>query len=452
VTTVRAAVVALSVLGTTSLLQAQTPAPDRTAPTAQPASSTASPPAAATTASPTAEDDAEARPPFRLTPSPTLRIGSSLRVDFHYRTQWNVRAADIEDRDDDDDEASIVDFASHRIGVEGRVLDVVEFEIERDVIGNDPWRDVFVNVAPFRAAEVKAGQFRVPFSLDEQTGSASRDFVYRSLAARQLAPGRDVGVMLHGRVARRVGYQIGLFREDGRNARPGSDARVSGERTLAARLVVQPWRGRDGMLEDLQVGVAGTDSDVPLGQPALRAETVLGVVVDTPGTFVQGPRRRAGVELRWRPGPFSLKSEYMRVTTAREGQGLDDEDLSPLLAAGWYVSGTWALTGERKADGLTRPRRPLHAGGPGAIELAMRLEGVSFRSVATGAGASTSPRAAIVPAVTNRAATVGVNWYVNRYIKLQANLVRESILDASPLAIEPRRTSWSRLLQVQFVL
>ena len=73
----------------------------------------------------------------------------------------------------------------------------------------------------------------------------------------------------------------------------------------------------------------------------------------------------------------------MRVSTERLGESLEDTDLEPLVASGWYVSGTWALTGEKKADDLTEPRRPLFRGGWGAIEAAARVEGLRFGSLDT---------------------------------------------------------------------
>lgn len=387
---------------------------------------------------------------MRWRPRPSFRIGDLFRLDVRYRTQANVRRSEASLDDDQDDGAA--DFASHRIGLEGQVFGVLEYEVERNLAGDEPWRDVYVNYRQFRAINLQAGHFRVPFSLDENTGATNRDFVYRSLAARQLAPGRDTGLMLHGRVIdRRVRYEVGMFREDGRNARPGRDELVAGGRTWAARVAVQPWRGAEGWLEDVHVGVAVTGSDVPLGVPALRGETVLGSVFFASDTPVFGSRRRTGVEFRWRPGPFSLASEYMRVTTERRGQSLDNADLSPLLASGWYASASWVITGEDKAGGLDRPARPVHRGGPGAIELAARAEGLTFRSVATGTPTS-SPRADVIAPNTDRAVTLGLNWYLNRYVKLQANLVREWIADPSRGPLPAQRTFWSRVLQLQFTL
>ena len=117
--------------------------------------------------------------------------------------------------------------------------------------------------------QVQGGQFRLPFSLDENTGSTNLDFVYRSLAARQLAPGRDPGVMVHGRVLPRrlLRYEAGVFSDDGRNARTSNPDKVWGGTTVAGRVAVQPWRTLESVLEDLQVGVAATRSEVPEGIP-----------------------------------------------------------------------------------------------------------------------------------------------------------------------------------------
>jgi phosphate-selective porin OprO/OprP len=388
----------------------------------------AAPPSGQDPARPDDADQQKARPVgFQWNKGLSLRLGEAGHIDFKARLQ-----ADFEDTDGPtaDTDASW-DVARRRIGIEGELFDLLEFQIERELTGDDePWRDVYVNVRAATAVQVQGGQFKLPFSLDENTSSTNLDFVYRSLATRQLAPGRDPGVMVHGRVLprRMLRYEAGVFHEDGRNARTSSATKVWGGTTGAARLVVQPWRTLQSALEDFQIGVAATRSDVPEGIPALRGEAVLGEPFYDPETPVLGMRRRTGVEARWRPGPFSVKSEYMRVTTAREEQSLESTDLSPLLGSGWYVSGTWAITGERKARGLDEPRRPMFQGGIGAIELAARTEALDFRSTGDGEP-SDSPRADMIPPIADRVFTFGVNWYVNRYVKIQANVVRESFSD-----------------------
>ena len=190
--------------------------------------------------------------------------------------------------------------------------------------------------------------------------------------------------MVHGRLLRGwLRYEFGVFSEDGSNARTYDTDRVHGERTLAGRVLVQPFRSTKSLASDLAFGAAFTTSDLPEGVSDLRGRTELDDSFYRPGRPRQRQRRRIGFEARWRPGPFSIKSEYIRLSDERLGQNVDNTDLSPFVASGWYVSGTWAVTGENKADGLDSPRRPLFQGGFGAVELAVRIERIRFGSVAT---------------------------------------------------------------------
>ena len=353
---------------------------------------------------------------------------------------------------DDDADRSGVDVARRRIGIDGEILNLFDYQVEREIGDDrDPWRDVYVNYKQYSFAEVQVGKFKMPFSLDENTSATNLDFVYRSRIADLLAPGRDRGAMVHGRVLRRgvLRYELGAFREDGSNARTFDTDRVHGERTLAGRVLVQPFRSTKSLASDLAIGVAFTTSDIPDGFSDLRGRTELDAPFYRPTFLVNGQRRRIGFEARWRPGPFSIKSEYIRLTDERLGQSVDDTDLPPFVAAGWYVSGTWALDRREEGRGLEAPRRPIFQGGFGAIELAVRVERIRFGSVDDPL-ASDAPRAEVILGNSDRVYTMGVNWYANRWIKIQANLVRNTIAfpDQGPL---PSQTGfWSRLIRFQF--
>ena len=171
-----------------------------------------------------------------------------------------------------------------------------------------------------------------------------------------------------------------------------------------------------------------------------------------PDVLVNGQRHRLGLEARFRPGPFSIKSEYIRLSDERRLQSVDNTDLDPFVSSGWYVSGTWALTGESKAEGLDNPRRPLFRGGFGAVELAVRAERIRFGAGAVDPLASDAPRAEVVLGNSDRAYTFGVNWYANRWIKIQANLVRNTIgfPEQGPSPAQP--VYWSRLIRFQFAM
>ena len=176
---------------------------------------------------------------FRWKGYPSLQLGKGTHVDFRARIQFDVR----QDLPAGDADAAESDFARRRIAVEGEIRNVVAFEVDAELEGENRWRDVYANYQQFGYVQVQGGQFKLPFSMDENTSPTNLDFVYRSLAARVLAPGRDRGVMVHGRLLDRiVRYELGLFDQDGRNARTRNPERVSGGRTLAVRVVAQPFR------------------------------------------------------------------------------------------------------------------------------------------------------------------------------------------------------------------
>ena len=97
-------------------------------------------------------------------------------------------------------EQSTLDLGKKRLGVSGEIDNAIEFQIEAELTDDDPWRDVYGDFKYFDVVRVRGGKFKIPFSLDENTGASRLDFMFRSLAATHLAPGRDHGVMVHGRV------------------------------------------------------------------------------------------------------------------------------------------------------------------------------------------------------------------------------------------------------------
>lgn len=385
---------------------------------------------------------------------PALLVGASTRIEGRVRVQVDGRTGDAVA---EDEPAGGVDLARRRVGVRGVLVDTVEFEIERELQQERAWRDVYVNLARWRLLQVQAGQFKLPFGLDENASSTNLNFVYRSLASNHLAPGRDRGLMLHGRFrGRSLRYEAAVFNHDGRNARTDNPERVFGGRTAAGRMRTSPFAGaRDGprsVLRDLQVGLAWTRSPVPEGTPAIRGRMGLDAPFFPARYYVDGMRQRVGFELRWRPGPVSVESEYIRMTTERRGEGVDDRNLAPLRETAWYVAGTVAVTGERKSRGLDTPKRPFLQGGMGAVEVAARLESMAFGSLGRGESPSSSPRAEVIRGNRDLATTIGLNWYLNHWIKVQANLIRERLDDPALGPIPGQQVYWSRAIRLQCTL
>ena len=140
----------------------------------------------------------------------------------------------------------------------------------------DPWRDVYVNYSQFEQIQFQMGNVKTPFGLDENTSPANLDFAYRSLIASTIAPGRDIGYMVHGRLLDRIlRYEFGKFEHDGRQARPKvGSPRVYGGETVAGRISAVPFRPKKSPADDLEIGVAWTSTEIPEGFSGIRGKTV----------------------------------------------------------------------------------------------------------------------------------------------------------------------------------
>ena len=380
---------------------------------------------------------------------PEIQLGKGSKIEFRARFAGDY--TDSETSKADPEETSDFDLGTKRIGISGEIKNAFEYQVEAELDSDNPWRDVYGDFKYFPFARVRGGQFKIPFSLDENTGASRLDFMFRSLAATNLAPGRDRGVMLHGRILKeKLRYEAGVFEHDGRNARTNNPDKVFGGQTTAVRVSAEPLRNTPDAIGDLSFGVAFTQSDVPEGTPGLRGQTVLRQTFFSSSDYiVSGPRKRFGVELEFLPGPASIKMEWMRVETERRGLSVEETDLSPLIGEGWYVSGTYAITGEKKSR-VQRPKKPLFQGGFGAVEVGARIESLRFRSGASGEEGSSSPRADVIIGNRNQVATFGVNWYINRFFKIQANFIREKLDDPLQGPLPSKEGFNTRAIRFQF--
>jgi phosphate-selective porin len=146
----------------------------------------------------------------------------------------------------------------------------------------------------------------------------------------------------------------------------------------------------------------------------------------------------------------SARGEYTYVVDQRLQQGLAENDLPDALARSWYASGTWIVTGEEKVRPV-KPAADFLRGGIGAVEVAARFERLWFGSAREGQ-AFRNPRAENILPSGDRILTLGVNWTLNRFIKLQVNVIRERVEDLERSPVPNGAWFWSRILRVQFVL
>lgn len=115
--------------------------------------------------------------------------------------------------------------------------------------------------------------------------------------------------------------------------------------------------------------------------------------------------RRLGVEGLWIHGPLSLQGEYL------QGRSLRRQGLPAYVGDGYYLFASYVLTGESRSYasgnvGNVVPARPW-----GAVELLLRHSVLDLDHAAAAGG-------------RERDLTVGMNWYLTRHFKFQANYIQ----------------------------
>lgn len=384
---------------------------------------------------------------------PSIIFGEDVYVGLRARAVFDWRGFDPQ-LDEDTFDLNVM-----RLGAKGQLTRHFDFEIEREIDEDgrwEDWKDVYINWDTFDLFRVRVGRYKIPFGLEQNLGRTEIDFVYRSRASTQLTPARDKGVTVYGR-DRGLSYEIGLFNTEGdigKLTEPqfSADAEDRLGPTFAGRVtytIFRPFVSPDAAIRSLRVGLGYTTGNLPEGLNSLRGETPYGFDFFEP-VYVNGRRQRIGLELDWTPGSFGLRAEWMQSREDRLGQGLGNRDLSDFIGTGWFVSGTWLVTGQNKDDNISM-RRSVLRGGPGAIELALRYEELWFGSATSVGPAESNPRADHLIENRDRMWTAGVNWFVMPHVKVVANAIHEDFEDPERTPLSGETSFWSAVLRLQIV-
>jgi len=311
-----------------------------------------------------------------------------------------------------------------RINLEGGVGDHWRADIQIDF--NDSLATVEVDNAlviysGWDIADINIGQAKEPFALEAQTSSKYTTFIERTMATRAFSPGYQPGISLSGRIKKRVTWALGAY-EASTSLTGGDTYAVTGRITYA------PWLEDNGVLH---LGIAGSfrNMDGTIYRIDETAE------VHTAREFVDSAVTQAesvdllGLELALVLGQFSLQAEYMRADVdASVGEGA--------AYCGYYVQAGYFVTGDRRPYKKGAFRKVKPESESGALELAGRYSVLDARDNQVG----------VVAANT----TLGVNYYVNRRIRLMANFIATRLSENDGTEEEDSGDAIS--LRLQFLL
>ena len=212
---------------------------------------------------------------------------------------------------------------------------------------------------------------------------------------------------------------------------PLVESGTDGDMLTAARFTFTPGTA--------SIGIAFTGSRLPESLHGLSGHFDDDGLLSSEDFYVNGRRRRLGVEGRWTAGRLSIKGELLRQADSREGESVSNGDLSDLIVDGGYVSGVWRIVGS--------PRRSRRA-----VDVAVRFERLGFHSADQSDAPSLGPRADHIAPLRQDAWTFGGTWLVNRWVKVQVNAIRESFVDETGIRPEIPQARWRSLMRLQFAM
>lgn len=369
--------------------------------------------------------------------------------DKQFKLTWNARVqadARFFEPDHPSDNTFLVRRA--RMALKAQLWKMFEGKVEIDAgrnagNGRAVLTDGYLNMKLLDELQLRAGQYKEPFGMEENTSSRFISFIERTMATNAIAPGRDIGFMVHGKVADGIlNYALGVFNGNGSNQQRDADD----DKDVALRLTFSPFAGNDNMwLKGLHFGGAFTWGRRDQDEPELELETQLGsewfIMADT--VVHDDALIRWGVELAWLVGPFSLRAEFMQMIFEDLRYGAEKDDFE---VDGWYVEASYFITGEDAS--FKRPKvkdnfNPLNEEfGLGAFQVAARVSqvhaetGIIHQGFASGTDRGTDM-------------TIGLNWWLNPHVVFKLNYVRTWFQENTNLEGETRNDEDGVMLRLQ---
>lgn len=207
------------------------------------------------------------------------------------------------------------DIRRARIDLKGSITPVLSYRVQADLVDKPKLIDAYAEIKPVDFISITAGQFKIPFSLENLTSSNKLEMIDRSQVVEALVArgkdvignqnGRDIGVQVSGTLIKikdlhLIEYRVGIFNGSGINVADTANE----NKDIAARLIFTPVKG-------ISFGggfYSGWDKAI---KPDVAGQSQT--------------RNRYGAEFSYVLSRFSFKGEYISGKDGRASR------------AGWYI-------------------------------------------------------------------------------------------------------------------
>jgi phosphate-selective porin len=247
-----------------------------------------------------------------------------------------------------------------RINLTGDFAEQFDFKMEGDFGQSDGTSgnrtafsatDVWVNYHQFPAAQIKAGQYKAPFGLEQLTPDTTLLTIERTLPTGAITPARQIGAELWGKPFTSIWpeqqdlltYYAGIFNGNGENVTINDNNNFM----FAGRLELQPFTGKIFRQPSfLKLGVDVLNSRDEAGVNISQTSNLLVNNDGSLSSFVlPSPDERTAwsVDAWLELGPFDLIGEYLQEHV----EGRTVNGVAPKFANfttdGFYVTGAYFL-------------------------------------------------------------------------------------------------------------
>jgi phosphate-selective porin OprO and OprP len=296
------------------------------------------------------------------TPLHVQQRGPELKLVLGGFIQVNVEGGDVSAFEGRFGETAIDDrfrIRRARINLTGDFAEQFDFKIEGDFGQGDGLNsnrtafsatDIFVNWHQFPEAQIKVGQWKAPFGLEQLTPDTTLLFAERSLPTGAITPDRQIGAQLWGKPFTSIWpeqkdlltYYAGIFNGNGRNVSINDNNQFMYVGRLESTLF-KDFIGKDSYLK-LGADILNSRDDT-----GTNISPSLNLLVNDDGSLspfvLPSPDERTAwsVDVWLKIGPFDLIGEYLQEhVKGRTVNGVPPA-FPDFTTDGFYVTGAYYL-------------------------------------------------------------------------------------------------------------
>ena len=288
--------------------------------------------------------------------------------------------------------------------------------------------EAYINLGYVKWAQVRAGQFQMPFSLEKITSDLFSNFQERFIGDT-MSPDKLRGLMVTGSPSTGLYYAAAVANGNGAKNTNDANNQVDGKEGIG-RLALNFSEMFSVPNTVLHIGGSFSDTTMPVGAAFAGRTEARGITFFTPTAFTgrSVDRQQTGLETALAFGPVKFQAES--VTSNYQGTSAGgisyDKDIKT-----YYASLVWMITGEKYSDAYAnsvfsriRPNANFtaHGGGWGAWELGLRFskwDASDFRTGSAGTGTVAAGTTAEADAMT-----VGLKWITNPNTRILLSYIR----------------------------